>query len=219
VAPRFQRFRSATVGLAINEPIPYTSGMLEVAEEALHGKPMVYRDGAWRDFRYWRIPTMDFGKPIGRRPIYPINLEEMRALPEQFGLKQAGVCVAGTGVIADTLMTLPGVLLERLHRGCGVGVLARSMSFCYSRMCTHPRGCVMKIEAEGESADGPLKCQVSVGGRGGYDLTAIATVACILQYLEGRIGPGLYMMGHAVDPARLLMDMERMGACVDEGPA
>jgi saccharopine dehydrogenase (NAD+, L-lysine-forming) len=37
-------------------------------------------------------------------------------------------------------------------------------------------------------------------------------VACLLQYLEGSIArPGLWLMGQAVDPVRLVEDMERMG--------
>jgi saccharopine dehydrogenase (NAD+, L-lysine-forming) len=52
----------------------------------------------------------------------------------------------------------------------------------------------------------------------GYQFTAIPVAACIMQYLDGSARqPGLRMMGHAVDPARLLHDMVRMGIEIDEG--
>lgn len=45
-----------------------------------------------------------------------------------------------------------------------------------------------------------------------YEFTAIPIVAYIRQYLDGSIAkPGLWMMGHIVDPTRLIQDMGRMG--------
>ena len=50
----------------------------------------------------------------------------------------------------------------------------------------------------------------------GYALTAIPVVAYLLQYLDGSARrPGLHMMGHVLDPQRLLRDMQRMGATIE----
>jgi hypothetical protein len=39
----------------------------------------------------------------------------------------------------------------------------------------------------------------------------------VLQWLDGGIRrPGVHMMAHAVDPARLLRDMERLGIEVED---
>ncbi len=49
----------------------------------------------------------------------------------------------------------------------------------------------------------------------GYEFTALAVVACIPQYRDGSIAkPGLAMMGHIIDPVRLMKDLERMGTKV-----
>jgi hypothetical protein len=47
-------------------------------------------------------------------------------------------------------------------------------------------------------------------------LTAIPVVAFVEQYLDGSARkPGLWMMGHIVEPVRLMKDMEAMGANIE----
>ena len=58
----------------------------------------------------------------------------------------------------------------------------------------------------------PVKIRLAAEYNDAYYFTAIPVVACIAQYLDGSIvKPGLWMMGHVVDPVRLMNDMERMG--------
>jgi saccharopine dehydrogenase (NAD+, L-lysine-forming) len=46
-------------------------------------------------------------------------------------------------------------------------------------------------------------------------LTAIPVVAALLQVLDGTARrPGMWMMGHLMDPVRLMADMAAMGAAV-----
>jgi hypothetical protein len=40
-------------------------------------------------------------------------------------------------------------------------------------------------------------------------------VACVRQYLQKKIPPGLNIMGHAVDPEILITDLVRMGVEVE----
>ena len=79
-----------------------------------------------------------------------------------------------------------------------------------------PYGMVLKVEAEGEKDGEKKKTVVSAFHEDGYMFTAIPVVACMFQYLDGSIRkPGLWMMGHLVDPIRLVEDMERMGVQVN----
>ena len=49
----------------------------------------------------------------------------------------------------------------------------------------------------------------------GYWLTAAAAAACLLQWSDGSLRePGLRLQALAVDPGRLLRDLQRMGAGV-----
>ncbi|MBU1678110.1 MAG: hypothetical protein KKD86_04540, partial [Bacteroidetes bacterium] len=45
-----------------------------------------------------------------------------------------------------------------------------------------------------------------------YDFTVIPVIAFLKQYIEGSLRkPGLWMMGHIVNPDRMFTDMEKMG--------
>jgi hypothetical protein len=53
---------------------------------------------------------------------------------------------------------------------------------------------------------------VSVQHGDGYVATAIPTVSCLLQVLDRTVKkPGVPMMGHALDVARFIDDMGRLG--------
>jgi saccharopine dehydrogenase (NAD+, L-lysine-forming) len=56
------------------------------------------------------------------------------------------------------------------------------------------------------------RVQTTVAHPDGYELTAIPVVATLLQYLDGSARKsGLWMMGHFVEPTRLMKDMAIMG--------
>ena len=70
----------------------------------------------------------------------------------------------------------------------------------------------LQVQAAGLKDGRPATMQATVSHTDGYELTAIPVVATILQYLDGSARkPGLWMMGHLVDPPRLMRDMEAMG--------
>ena len=71
------------------------------------------------------------------------------------------------------------------------------------------------LEASGIGKAGPAKVRVVVENNDACYITAVPVVACVRQYLNGKIRPGLNIMGHAVDPERLVEDMRRMGVTVE----
>jgi len=70
---------------------------------------------------------------------------------------------------------------------------------------------VLQLEARGPGAKA---LRVSVCHEDGYALTAIPVVAALLQLREQR-EPGLHWQANAVNPARLMEDMVRLGATVE----
>ena len=82
------------------------------------------------------------------------------------------------------------------------------------------QGVSFVLEADGEKAGKRAHARIVAEHDDAYAFTAISVVACIRQYLDGRIGkPGLWMMGHVVEPAGLIADMTRMGIAVQTCPA
>ena len=73
---------------------------------------------------------------------------------------------------------------------------------------------MFQVEAEGEGPAGEaLSAGLRITHADGYWLTAAAAAACLLQWQDGSLrGPGLHLQALAVDPARLLRDLQRMGA-------
>jgi len=65
-----------------------------------------------------------------------------------------------------------------------------------------------------EGTNKTLKIQLSHPD--GYVLTAVPSVACLLQYLDGTIKkPGLWLQANLVEPTRLLQDIPKMGVTVE----
>jgi len=78
-----------------------------------------------------------------------------------------------------------------------------------------PHRALLKVEASGEKDGRPARFEMAVSHGDAYELTAIPVVACLEQVLDGSARrPGLWMMGHLVDPLRLFRDMEEMGVRV-----
>ncbi|MDH3457852.1 MAG: hypothetical protein OER90_13520, partial [Gemmatimonadota bacterium] len=86
------------------------------------------------------------------------------------------------------------------------------------RFSRPPFGTVLLIEAKGWKKGRLVSFRGTVRHNDAYALTAIATVACLLQYLDGSIrAPGLQLQALCVDPRRFTTDLERLGAAVEYG--
>ena len=195
---------------AVDEP----DSAVELIEEMAAYKSLLYRDGAWRRPSWTESRRFDFGPGLGTRACYPMWGDELEGLPERLHLKEAGFYVAGFNWFVDWTVIPAALALGSLRRGLGARPLARLMAFGIRRFGRSPFAIVIALEAARGSGSARRGARVVVRSEDddGYRLTAVAAVACLKQLLDGAITrPGLHLMGHLADPARLVEDMRRMG--------
>ncbi|MFB0515064.1 MAG: saccharopine dehydrogenase family protein [Candidatus Neomarinimicrobiota bacterium] len=191
----------------------------EFVSEMLDYQLVHYRNGQWRKANLWRTKDflrMDYGEPIGRAYTVPMLLEEMRALPELIPtLRDTGFYISGFNWFVDWVLFPIGLLALRLWPRAALRPVGRLLFWGMETFSRPPYGIILQLEASGGDEGGARTLRVRLAHEDGYFLTAAPTVACIRQYLDGSAAkPGLHFMAHAVDPVRMLEDMEEMGVKV-----
>jgi NAD(P)-dependent dehydrogenase (short-subunit alcohol dehydrogenase family) len=209
-ADRFEHVRSAAVSTLMKESGIALGSALDLLRQVSE-PASVYEDGEWRRVGITKSKRFDFGEPFGERSCFPIDLIEMRELPQRLGLEWLGVYGAGVDPVIDLLVAAFALgKLGRMKSALGLG--ARLMVWANRRFTKPPFGVRIKLEAEGTLDGADSRLDVLLAHEDGYEITAIPLVACVLQLLDGSIRrPGLHTMGSAVDPERLLDDMRRLG--------
>jgi saccharopine dehydrogenase (NAD+, L-lysine-forming) len=215
-APRFSNYRKAVIGLVMNfSSVSYSESAREFMEEVGAYQPSLFRGGKWQPAGWRDRRKFDFGPGFGVRTCVPLEFAEMRALPELYGLQETGCYVAGFNWFVDDVLIPLSMLLTKFKRGLGARQLGRWWVWGMNTFARPPYGVVMRLEAEGEKDGKPLSVQVVLRHPDLWEFTAIPVVACLRQYLDGSIArPGLWLMGEAVEPARLFQDLERMGVVI-----
>ncbi len=198
--------------------VPGPESAVELIEEMSVYRSLVWRGDAWHKPSWSHTRRFDFGPGLGPRTCYPMWSDELEGLPERIGAKDAGFYVAGFNGLADAVVTPLAVALGSIRRGLGARPLARLLAFSVRRFGRPPFAIVLTAEAAGDRYGTPATARIVLRSDDddGYRLTAVPAVACVRQLLDGAIArPGVHLMGHLVDPARLAMDMKRMGIGVE----
>lgn len=213
----FDRYRRAVIGLAMSARVEKPESAYEIIDGIQESQAEIFKDGRWRRAGYKDAPRLDFGSKFGVRLCYPIEMVEIRALPEMLGLEEVGVYAAGFNWFVDIVVLMPGLLLGKIKKGLGKHYLAKLFVFGLKKFSGSKVGVTFLLEAEGEKAGKPAKVRILAEHADPYFFTAAPVVACLLQYLDGSIAkPGLWLMGHLVDPGRLLNDLQRMGVRIEK---
>jgi saccharopine dehydrogenase (NAD+, L-lysine-forming) len=196
--------------------LPYAESVDELMEAFKDFQNQVFKDGQWRKAGMFETRPMDFGDEFGRRNCYSMFLEELRPLPELYpSLKATGLYLAESHWFLDWIISPVVMLALKLWPERAVRPMGKLYWWGLRTLPSPPYGVLLKVEASGEKDGQPARMEVFAFHKDGYEFTAIPVVACLLQYLDRSIKrPGLWMMGHLVDPARLVKDMERMGVRV-----
>jgi len=198
--------------LNMGKNLPYSESVDEVVEMFKEYQTQVYKNGQWTKAGLLALRKIDFGSDIGWKRCYAMFLEELRPLPEIYpSLKEVGLYISELYWVTDWVITPIAViwlmLMPRSVRSIG--------KFLWWGMRTFhkpPYRVELQVKASGFKDEHKAKIQASIAHPDGYELTAIPVAATLLQYLDGSARkPGMWMMGHYVEPIRLMKDMEKMG--------
>jgi hypothetical protein len=220
VAPSFDRMESAQVGSVIQidwRDLPISDAtVFEMVEEFSDYQSSSFKNGSWKPASWWStssIKYMEFGGEFGRRYGMPMFLEELRALPEMFPtLKKVGFYVGSFNWFVDWLIFPLLTIMIKLAPKKGIRPAGKMMVWGLQTFSKPPYGTLLKVEASGEKDGHSQLVEVTLSHADGYWFTAIPTVACLLQVLDGsRRQPGLWLQANIVEPVRLMKDMRRMG--------
>ncbi len=213
-AAHLDRIESAvTLGyLNMGKGLPYSEAVNEVVESFRAYNGQVFKNGRWTNTDTYEVQTFDFGGDIGRKRCFAMFLEELRTLPSMFtSLRETGFYLSEMHWMLDcVVMPITWAWLKIAPQA--VRPIGKFLWWGMGTFHKPPYRVELQVQAAG-TKDGRLATlQASVAHPDGYELTAIPVVATLLQYLDGSAGsPGLWMMGHLVDPLRLMKDMEKMG--------
>ena len=201
--------------LNMGKGLPYSEAVDEVVESFREYNGQVFKNGRWTKANSYEVRTCDFGGDIGRKRSYAMFFEELRPLPSMFpSLRETGFYISEMHWILDwVVMPITWGWLKIAPKA--VRPIGKFLWWGMGTFHKPPYRVELQVQAAGLKDGRPVTVRSSVAHPDGYELTAIPVVATLLQYLDGFAGkPGLRMMGHVVDPLRLIKDMEKMGvAC------
>ena len=211
-APQFDEYKQAIIGMAMNTRIEKPESIYELVDMLADYKVDIFKNGKWQQAGYSDFKRLDFGERFGTRTCYPIQMEEMHAMPKILSLKETGSYVAGFNWFVDYLVFPLAFAMFAIKKGLGRHMIAKLLTYGINDFTRGKQGVSFVLEAEGTEGGKTKRVRALAEHDDAYEFTAIPIVACIRQYLDGSIAkPGLWLMGHIVDPSRLMEDMKGMG--------
>lgn len=205
---------ATTIGyLNMGKELPYTEAVSELVEVFKEYQAQVYKNGQWTKANSFELRKIDLGSDIGLKLCYSMFFEELRPLPAIYpSLKDVGFYISETHWMTDwVIMPITWMWLKIMPHA--VRPIGRFLWWGMGTFHKPPYRVELQIQASGLKDGKTADIRASVAHPNGYELTAIPVVATLLQYLDGSARkPGLWMMGHLVEPIRLMKDMQKMGA-------
>lgn len=201
--------------LNMGKHLPYSEAVDELIEIFKKYDQHIYRGGQWIVPDSYPVRKINFGGDIGWRRCYAMFFEELRPLPTLFpSLRETGFYISETHWMLDwVIMPLTFISLKVAPRA--VRSIGKFLWWGMQTFHRPPYRVELQVQATGIKDGHPAGFKACVSHPDGYDLTAIPVVAALLQYLDGAARkPGVWMMGHCIEPARLMKDMQGMGVKV-----
>jgi saccharopine dehydrogenase (NAD+, L-lysine-forming) len=210
-AQYFDRYDKAIIAFAMNARIEESESVLEIVDSIADYKPEFFQNGSWKIGTYKDVIKIDYGNRFGVKSSMPLDMVEIKPLPEMCGLRETGVFTTGFNWFTDYLLFPLMMLSYKVKKGSFRHFWAKLLAFGLNKFSCEKEGVVFLLKAEGEKDGKHQKVEIFSEHDNGYDFTVIPVIACLKQYFDGTIRkPGLWMMGHIVDTDFIFSEMERM---------
>ncbi len=206
----FEQYDKSIIAMAMNarfEKPESTHEIIQICEE----EPEIFKNEHWIKAEYKDAIKIDFGKQFGIKNCYALQMEEIKPLPPFYGIKEAGVYVAGFNWFVDYIVFPIILLFQKIKKGLGLNFLGKLMYWGVNTFSSSNQGVTFVLEAEGKKKGKPLSVKICAEHEDPLFFTAAPVVACLKQYLSGDIKPGLCLMGNAVDNECLMSELEKLG--------
>jgi len=206
-----------TAGYLNMKNIPYSEALDELMEGFANYQAQIFKNGEWTKPTSWNSQSFNFGVDIGKHTCYSMFFEELRDIPNMYPtIKETGFYISGANWFTDLIITPLVFAGLKIAPKRGLRLLGKLMWWGMGKS-KPPYMVVLKVEAKGKLTGIQAQVEVRVAHPDGYELTAIPVVAYLKQYLDGTARKsGVHMMGHLVEPVRLIDDMQKMGAQIIE---
>jgi len=210
-AQYFDKYEKAVVSMAMNARFERAEQVVEIISIVSEFNADIYKAGVWKKATYKDAITVDMGNRFGKIQLFPIQMAEIKKMPEMYNLSETGVYVSGFNWFVDYLV-LPIILVtQKIKKGSALGLLTKLFTWGVNTFSSPYQGVVFINEAEGIRDDKKKQVRIVAEHDDAYHFTAIPVVAFLKQYFDGLLPSGLWMMGHVVDEKALFSDMEKMG--------
>lgn len=208
----FDDYQEARVYMAMDPIFETPQSMNEVIYEVSEAKAMVLENGHWKRAAYTKLQKVHFPVYFGQKNCYPLPMREIQDLDKVLGISNCGVYAGGFGPYIDYVIFSLALVLGKISTRLSQYVCSR-MFYHHIKNCPQPKPRVeFMLKAKGTEYGEKKEIEYLLSSEDGYELTAQATLACLLQYFDNSISePGLYLMGQIVEEERFFKDLEDIG--------
>ena len=213
-AQYFDRYDSAIIAMAMNTRFERAEQATEIIPLISEFKSEIFKAGSWRIATYKDAINVEMGNQFGNMKLVPIQMEEIKLTQEMFNLKETGVYISGFNWFVDYLVFPMIILTQKIKKGLAVGLLLKLFIWGVNTFSSSYQGVVFLNEAKGIKNRKKTSVRIVAEHDDAYLFTAISIVACLKQYLNNALPPGLWMMGHVVNEKQFMGDLKKMGVKV-----
>lgn len=208
---KFDAYLQARVFMAMDGIFRKPESSYELFHELLAGGSRILENGKWRKANWKDSLEVDFSGYFGKRSCFPLQMREMEGLERELGLREMGTYAAGFDRYIDNVIFPLILLLGYFNKKMAIK-LGGNMLFRHIRknLDKAPR-VEFRMEAKGLKDGREQHFSVCFESGNGFELTAQALIACLIQYLQGKIRPGVHLMGQVLDEKQMLEDLIAMG--------